>query len=123
MKNEIKCAKWCGNGCTRKEYEEAEINALVLANRLGKGWKPDVWENLGWHYAARRGGVRVIPHMYGPDRRYTAFLNYKKSPGGRWVATAATPETAVAEALAMARHERDEIAKAVRKVERYLGAV
>lgn len=116
-RSRIKCAKWCGRGCTRKEYETAERNALELTRRLGKGWKPDVWENLGWHYATRRAGVRVIPH-YGA---FTAYLNYKKSPGGRWVATASTPDGAIAKALALARKERDDIAKAVRKVEKYLG--
>lgn len=120
MQSEIKCSKRCGRGCTRKEYETAEKGALKLARRLGKGWKPDVWENLGWHYAARRGGVRVHPHPTGPPG-FTAYLNYQKSPGGRWVASASTPQKAIAKALAIARMERDEIAKAVRKIEQYLG--
>lgn len=60
----VYCSPACGHGCTRAEYEECRAHARELCARLGKGWKPDVWENVGWHYAARRGVVHI--HGYHP---------------------------------------------------------
>ncbi len=31
----------------------------------GKGWKIEVWENLGWHYAAHNVNVSVHPSASG----------------------------------------------------------
>ena len=53
------CGRLCGRGCTKREYETAERLAAKLVARLGKGWLPHVWENLGWHYKAIRGVVTV----------------------------------------------------------------
>lgn len=42
--------------------EHAKQKAKDLVKRLkGKGWKPEVWENLGWHWAARNGHWNVFP--------------------------------------------------------------
>lgn len=44
---------------TKKEATEA---AAKLAEELGPGWKPEVWENLGWHHKAviRDWSVRTL---------------------------------------------------------------
>lgn len=54
----IYCAPACGRGCTAQQHEEAVKQAANLARRL-PGFEPDVWENLGWHYQAVCGSVKV----------------------------------------------------------------
>jgi hypothetical protein len=60
----IYCSPACGGGCTHREFTDATRRAAKLAARLGDGWKPRVWENLGWHYTvelgdAKRGGISI----------------------------------------------------------------
>lgn len=56
------CAPACGRGCTWREHQRAHRLAWTLAKRLGRGWRGEVWEQLGWHYRAVRGPIQVIPH-------------------------------------------------------------
>jgi hypothetical protein len=46
--------------------------AQLICQALGKGWKPAVHENLGWHVAVRKGEVRVSASWYGKDAHYQA---------------------------------------------------
>lgn len=58
----IYCSSACGHGCTWAAYIQAVQEASYLAtvlNRKGAGWKPRVWENLGWYYEAYSGNVHV----------------------------------------------------------------
>lgn len=56
------CAPACGRGCTWSEYQNAVASADKLVKRLrGAGWKPLVFENLGWHWQAVSGPVQVYP--------------------------------------------------------------
>jgi len=44
---------------------EATVAGKTLLRQLkGKGWKLDVWENLGWHYRARNGALTVWPYAH-----------------------------------------------------------
>lgn len=54
-KGKVYCSPWCGIGCTRAAFERATREANELCALLGDGWRPRVWENLGWFYAAERG--------------------------------------------------------------------
>lgn len=36
---------------------EATKKAKELAQYMGRGWKPEVWENMGWHYKAVYAGT------------------------------------------------------------------
>ncbi len=67
------CSPACGAGCTRQEYDEAVLAASQLSRRLGESWLPHVWENLGWHYEARRGVCTVSPSGRGRD--FLVMLN------------------------------------------------
>jgi len=41
---------------------DAEKAAKDLKKKLkGRGWKIDVWENLGWHYRVSAGSLKVYP--------------------------------------------------------------
>ena len=99
------CSPACGGGCTMAAYEQAKDKAMRLAARLGKGWKPRVWENLGWHYSAVCGKSKV--RQFG-DRKFWASLY----AGRQFTATAATPRAAVLRALkdcdaALAEYQRE----------------
>ena len=56
---DIYCSPACGGKCTKKKFDIATREAQRLAAQLGKGWEPHVWENLGWHYEVRCGGMTV----------------------------------------------------------------
>lgn len=49
------CSPRCGFGCSRAGFDRATDEARLLATRLGGAWKPEVWENGGWHYRATNG--------------------------------------------------------------------
>lgn len=68
----IYCSPACGCNCKRKDYDQAVRSSEVLANYLGKGWKPYVWENMGWHYNVSKGCVNVHASK---DGSYTAYFN------------------------------------------------
>lgn len=57
----IYCSPACGFNCTHDAHLKAKRKAKSLADKLGPEWKPDAFENMGWHYAARRGKCNVHP--------------------------------------------------------------
>lgn len=75
---EIYCSPACGGGCTHKEYEQAQQSARLLCEALGKGWRPYVHENLGWHFAAHygqgRGHHSALIEVHMRDGVYTCYL-------------------------------------------------
>ncbi len=82
------CAPACGRGCTHIEFERATRKAKALAKQLGPSWKPNVWENLGWHYSAVSacGTIKVHPFGFGL-RGFTVFVGSGKhatSDGAQW---------------------------------------
>lgn len=84
----IYCSPGCGFNCTKADHDEAQRKGAELAQRMGQGWKPSVWENCMWHYGARFDidGIEVsmshghpwgqarLPHREGVDE-YTCYLN------------------------------------------------
>lgn len=94
-----RCAPACGHGCTQEEYERATREAAqlskVLEQTVGGEWEPRVWENVGWHWAARQGAWKVHPFEYrGKVRSYTALLGPSET-GGIWAEGGRTPRSAV----------------------------
>lgn len=61
------CSPACGFGCTKAQHDEVHRLARELAERLGPGWKPDVWENGRWLYGAKHQSVKCEIH---PGARY-----------------------------------------------------
>jgi hypothetical protein len=82
----IYCSSACGRGCTSAEYDLAVKKAAALAKRMGKGWKPRVWENLGWHYMVRNGIFEITVPSFNGDRyiawvqSYPQFIVHCKDP-------------------------------------------
>lgn len=122
-RGDIYCAPFCGRGCTHKQYLAAKGGAEKLVAQLGKGWKPRVWENMGWHYSAvsKDGRIKVHTHKYkGSPRDYTAFLGSADSPGGRWAEHGKTPKAALQAVLALALDEQQEVNALVASVKAVL---
>ena len=94
----VYCAHACGRGCTRKEHDLAVEKATALATRMGDGWEPRVWENLGWHFAVEKGVASIRPPR-SSDGEYTVFFNTIPQV----VASAKEPEDAVGFAVQEAR--------------------
>ena len=68
------CSPACGRGCTKAAHNSAVYQSRRLAKRLGEGWKPGIWENLGWHYSVidKTGYVSVHGDRHGNKHNYTA---------------------------------------------------
>lgn len=97
LKGKTYCAPWCGRGCTKAEYNRALAGATALARRLGAGWKPRVWENLGWHFEADKGVMSVMVNRYGSSVSHTCYLNTNP----QFIAKDKSPKKAVALAIAL----------------------
>jgi hypothetical protein len=108
-----KCDPRCGAGCTQAAYDKATREAAQLCSRLGPGWKPVVHDNLGWHYHAQNGIVRIYPRTIGSHvsgqwekpHSYWCSINASK----QFHATAENPEAAFREALLQMRSVFDEL--------------
>lgn len=55
LNGEFYCSPRCGGGkyCKREWYDRAVDAADKLCARMGPGWVPEVWENLGWYWRIR----------------------------------------------------------------------
>lgn len=96
----------CGAGCTEAEYQAACSESKATADKMGRGWRPRVWENLGWHWDLRYAQSGLQLHPSTVDGRWTAFLNApSRMPGGKWVEDGRTPAEAIGAVLATARTE------------------
>ncbi len=106
------CSPACGHDCTHVSFEAATKNAAALVERLGPGWKPHVWENVGWYFRATKNGCNV--HYFG-FRNYWAVLNF----GNRqFHATGTTPKKAIQTALDQAKALLFEIADEIEEFEK-----
>lgn len=121
----IYCAPACGTGCTYAAFLHAQTAARKLCKRLGAGWTPRVWENLGWHYSAvsKCGRLKVHPHDY--NRRvesYGAFLG-EPNMGGRWAEHGKTPEAAIEATMKAAVTDLNGIGAMLTGFDEYLAPV
>lgn len=101
---DLYCSPACGGRCTWAAYQKAKKDANALARKLGKGWVPKVWENLGWWYKAQTedGLMKVHPSTnHGTVCGYTAYFGEGES-GGTWASQEKTPEKALEDVLARA---------------------
>jgi len=106
LRGDVYCSSRCGFNCKRAAYDRAVIEADALATCLGEGWRPEVWENCGWCYAAHKGVMHVHPKRQGSSiagawevSGYTCYFNSAKQV----VTDAILPEDAVGFAVQDAR--------------------
>lgn len=99
-RGDIFCAPACGYNCTWQMYLKAKQESVRLAKSLGAGWKPHVWENMGWYYSALSpcGRIKVHPG-------FCAFLGIPNEPGGRWAEHGRTAKQAVANVIRVAKRD------------------
>ena len=87
----IYCAPACGGRCTYAAFVKATKAAARLATRLGRGWKAEVFENLGWHYSVDNKSMGLCVSRIGTS--YIAIVAEK------YVGYGETPEQAIDKAI------------------------
>lgn len=100
------CSPACGGECTWAAYQKAVKDSKALAKKLGKGWKPRVWENLGWHWEVTKGLLTVGWHC----GEYSANCNHHFWNSGK------TPQLAI-------QKVRDEIQCRISELQDALSAI
>jgi len=103
----------CGLGCTRAQYDNVQDAAAALARRLGPGWSPVLWENLGWHYKVVSASGHLTVSVYervGRRAVYRAtFSEAEDVPTQWWSKSCSTPEAAVADMQARVTKHLEEM--------------
>ena len=86
---DIYCSPRCGFCCTRAAYDQAVQEAAELAERMGEGWTPRVWENWGWNYDVGKEGLRITVARSGSSikggwvvKQFTAWINVENTDDG-----------------------------------------
>ena len=81
----------------------------LLADALGPGWKPEVWENLGWHYRAvsKDGRIKVYPSTGRAGRiiGYSVLVGIEANSGGYWHGCGRTAKSALRNTLLKVRKD------------------
>lgn len=73
------CSPACGGGCTKKAYDAAVKECARLVKRLGAGWKPHVYENLGWHYRALSTDGRIVVYYDVYSDKSTGYSMFMRA--------------------------------------------
>lgn len=94
-RGEIYCSPLCGAKCTHAAFVEANRKSAALCERLGKGWTPRVWENMGWHYSAQKGVAEMHVNEYRLKGRVTTNYSVYFNSVQQTVASATSPEDAL----------------------------
>ena len=96
-KSNVFCSPACGGGartCSQEKFDLAKKRAEELAELMGPGWEPIVYENLGWHYRVECGLLEVIS-PYKPGGSYTAWVQTRP----QYSAHHADPRVAMRDAI------------------------
>lgn len=118
---DVYCSPRCGFKCKMRAHDRALKEGQELADRLGHGWVPRIWENTGWNYAVARGVVTIHPAREGSAIAgtweivgYCCFINTQP----QFVSTHRheTPESAFADALGRMQTAFDELSASVGNV-------
>jgi len=109
----IYCSPLCGGDCKRADYDKAVRESAKLAKRLGPGWKPNVWENLGWFWQVENGV------MVASERGY---LYFNTRPQICVAVVKGDIEAAIATALRIARSNIRQIRNDCAAVDGGIGA-
>jgi hypothetical protein len=111
LRGGVYCSPACGGGvqfgCTKQNYDKSTSDAERLAQRMGTGWTPRVWENLGWHYCVNspNGCIKVYPSIHkGIVIGYSALMGDSDSVAGTFVEhSTKSPEEAIKKVNATAK--------------------
>lgn len=100
----IYCSPACGLHCRMAEYKIARTQSRALVTKLGRGWRPVIWENCGWHWRVVKGAFEIAPSGSG---YFSAYLQ------SQFFAYAKTAEAALAKVVRVARRSCDQIQKQI----------
>lgn len=64
-RGDVYCSRGCGAYCLKTAHDRARKEARALVSDLGPGWKPSVWENMGWHYSVSNKIAEIRPDRRG----------------------------------------------------------
>ena len=98
-RNEIYCSPSCGGDCKHSDYLRAKEISSIVAKTM-KDYKPNVWENLGWHWSivSKCKRIKIHPSEYrNKIQGYIAFIGPPCS-GGCWTGKGSSPQLALKEA-------------------------
>lgn len=85
---------------------QAYTRAKALCAKLGDGWTPHVFENLGWHWRACKDGWEVYWQYHSRRRLYCASIQDPDMPVAvLWLEHGSTAADAMANVLAKAEQE------------------
>lgn len=73
LRGKIFCSPACGFGCKKVDFDRATEQATSLANQLGGGWEPHVWENCGWYFEVQKRTATVSVER---DGQYEASVRF-----------------------------------------------
>jgi hypothetical protein len=107
------CSHACGHDCTFNDYVKAQKAAKRLAQRLGRPFKPHVWENMGWHFCANITNSESA--VYKSHNKYWASIFFN---GRQFQGEHRNPSVAFKMALAVAHRVGDELRALERRLER-----
>jgi hypothetical protein len=73
LNGEVFCSPACGYKCKKADFDRASERVTALVSQLGAGWRPEVWENGGWYFEAKKGLATVSPEDNG---HFTASIRF-----------------------------------------------
>ena len=125
-KGNTRCAPACGRGCTEAEYQQARRMAKKALSQISdkRGWKVRIWENMGWHVALEKQGLKLyVKKAYGERRlHYSTLLSADPTSGGgdpefTLYQTFSSPQAAIDAQMRVARKHLARMKKFARFVE------
>jgi hypothetical protein len=115
-RGKVYCSSGCGHGCTWSEHRKAKKESEELAKELGRGFRPWVRENLGWHCGAVSPVASVIKNK--GSRWYNAVLDGDGPEfGSRWIGNGLTPAGALQMAVRRAREEYEKLGNLLKRLQ------
>lgn len=120
----IYCSPGCGADCRLSDYRKAVMRAEKLAKSLGKGWKTEVWENMGWHWCLHYGPIRLCTSYTDVDANPSYFVLISDSVtdtgGGAMMWTGDTtsddPREAIRKGIKLVMKYHEKYTRAVNRV-------
>ena len=115
LRGRVYCAPACGANCAKVAHDRATMKAGELADYLGKGWKPRIWENMAWFWEVQNGLITVSPaDQYAVGSDYIARMTISAMHDG---------VNGLPQFQATNRDARHAVAEAVERFDMYIAAI
>ncbi|EOZ8645590.1 hypothetical protein ACQWTT_001341 [Acinetobacter baumannii] len=108
LSGEIYCSPACGGKCKKAAYDKAVAESNEIAQILGEGWVPTVFENLGWHWKVEKGAIEVSLSTTG---KYCSAMQFDLNQNFFFTAEDSDPREAVI-------NVRNQLREVISKLER-----